>query len=318
MDYRVEWISPDRVDAGNHFYRITTTHDKQSIDESIKRIGMLCPVVVKEQQGRLQIVSGFRRFASSLRLLFPKVPCRILPQNASTQQSVELAIAENTSQRSLNVVEQARCLHLVEAAGISPLEDRIKLATVLGLSLNRNYATKLKTVLSLSPRILNGMVDEKISLPIALQLAELSADDGEAVAALFTAIPMGLNKQREVLLSLREIAARDDVSISDLLNNDILKDKMVEPVIDGNQKARQIRSLLLKRRYPRLVKAEEQFRQTVRMLSLGHAIQLAPPPHFESTTYTLTVRFDNLDQLRHAQHTIEKAIHHPAIAKLFD
>ncbi len=317
MDYKYDWAELDRIDATDSFFRITTTQDKPSLITSIRRIGLISPIILKEVPDRLIVVSGFRRLDSCQQLLWPKIPCQILPHDTPMSHCAELAISSNTTQRSLNLIEQARCLNLltVSNSGSMAMMEQAKL---LNVPLNNELVAKLQTILSTSKIIQKGVLFDKISLPIALRLAEMHREDADAVALLFSRIPMGLNKQREVLQHLSEIGARDDISVKSLLADVINKLELNSSNQDGNLKSQMIRSYLKKMRYPRLVKVEKNFNQMVRELDIGKHIRIIPPLNFEGTAYSMTIRFDSLDALTHAHRRLARAIQHPAVLKLFD
>lgn len=315
MNYKYDCVALDSIDTTNSFYRITTTQDKTAIDDSVRRIGLICPVVVKEINRHLVVISGFRRVETCQQLAWQKIPCQILPSDTPPVQCAELAITANLSQRPLNVVEQARCLQLFANASNSS-DVSMTIAKALGISLNRTFISKLKTILSTTQIIQNGIISGTFSLPIALLLSDLSNDDADAVALLFNKIPMGMNKQREVLLYLTEISARDDIPLKRLLEEDTIKSTLNSD-LDGNQKSRKIRSYLKKRRFPRLVSVEERFHQQVGELDLKGTIQLMPPANFEGSSYTLTIRFDSLNALTRAHHKLSEAISNPIASQLF-
>jgi ParB family chromosome partitioning protein len=316
MNYKYDWADLDSIDTTNSFYRVTTPQDKLSFYDSVRRIGLICPVVVKEANSRLIVISGFRRVETCRQLGWNEIYCRILSDDVTPLHCAELAIADNLAQRPLNIVEQARCLRLLtEASHDSKVS--VEMANSLGLSLNKAFVSKLKTVLSASETIQLGIILGKLGLPIALLLSELSNDDADAVALLFNRIPMGLNKQREVLLYLKEVSARDDTSVKHLLEEDTIKSALDKDDLDGNQKTHIIRSYLKKRRYPRLAKVERQFHEQVRKLRLGEAIQIMPPANFEGSSYTMTIRFNSINALIGANSKISDAIANPIASKLF-
>ncbi|MGV7223034.1 MAG: ParB/RepB/Spo0J family partition protein [Nitrospinales bacterium] len=315
MNYKYDCVALDSIDTTNSFYRITTTQDKTAIDDSVHRIGLICPVVLKEVNRHLVIISGFRRVETCQQLAWQEIPCWILPDDTPPVQCAELAITANLSQRPLNIVEQARCLQLFTKASDGP-NVSMTMAKALGISLNRAFISKLKTILSTTQIIQDGLILGTLSLPIALLLSDLSNDDGDTVAMLFNKIPMGMNKQREVLLHLTEISARDDIPLKRLLEEDTIQNTLNSD-LDGNQQSRKIRSYLKKRRYPRLVSVEERFHEQVGELGLNGAIQVMPPANFEGSSYTLAIRFDSLNALTRAHRKLSDAINNPIASQLF-
>jgi ParB/RepB/Spo0J family partition protein len=315
MNYKYDCVALESIDATNSSYRITTTQDKISIDDTVRRIGLICPVIVKEVNNGLIIISGFRRIETCRRLAWQNIPCLILPDDTPPVQCAELAITENLAQRPLNIVEQARCLQLFNNAS-NGSNMSMAMANALGISLNKAFVSKLKAVLATTETIQDGIILGTLSLPIALLLSELSNDDADTVALLFKKIPMGMNKQREVLLYLTEVSARDDIPLKRLLEEDTIKSTLNSD-LDGNQKSRKIRYYLKRRRYPRLVSVEERFRKQVDAIGLNGAIQVMPPANFEGSSYTLTIRFDSLNALTHAHRKLSDAINNPIASKLF-
>lgn len=316
MRYKYDWAALDSIDTTNSLFRITTTQDKPSMNDSVRRVGLICPVVVKESNNRLSLISGFRRVETCQQLGWPEIPCRILPDDTSQMQCAELAITDNLAQRPLNIVEQARCLRLLIDVS-NGQRVLAAMANSLGISLNKAFVSKLETVLSTTEATQAGLVSGKLSLPIALLLSELPNDEADAVASLFNKMPMGLNKQREVLLYLKEISARDDIPLKHLLEEDTIKSTLNNDDLDGNQKSRRIRSYLKKRRFPRLVKIETEFYDHVRALGLGGTIQIMPPANFEGSSCTMTIRFNSLNALMRAHHKISDALDNPIASKLF-
>jgi len=316
MDYKYDLAALDSIDTTNNFYRITTAQDKPPIYESIYRIGLTCPVIVQETDSRRIIISGFRRIETCRQLGWQEIPCRILPPHTSSEQCAELAITDNFCQRPLNIVEKARCLRLLGDANRGS-NISAEVVNLLGLSLNKAYVAKLKRVLKTTETIQDGIISGKIGLPIALLLSELSNDEADAMVSLFNRIPMGINKQREILLYIKEVSARDDIPLGTLLKEDAIKSALDNDDLDGNQKSRQVRSYLKKRRYPRLARVEEQFHERARALKLGGSIQISPPPNFEGSSCTMTIRFNSLNALMDAHRKISDAIDTPIAFELF-
>lgn len=317
MDFSFERLQLDEIDFDNTFYRITTTEDKPPIIESVGRIGLICPVVIKVVRGRYSIVSGFRRIQSCRLLGQQTIPCLILPNSCDEVACAELTITENLTQRSLNIVEQARCLQILTMV-TGHLKDATSIANALGLSLNRDLVTKLKTILASPEMIRTGIIKGKLSLNIALAMSELSPKDAVALAKLFDRFPMGQNKQREILQNLREIAARDNTSLRGILEEEPLKVVLDDGEMDGNQKSHALRSYCRKRRFPRIVQTENAFHGNVKKLRLGDAIQLSPPPGFEGSFCTMSIRIESLKGLIDAHRKITEVLKNPALEDLFN
>jgi len=317
MDFRCESLRLDQIDLSDAGYRITTPQDKPTLAPSVNRLGVICPVVVKQTPDQFVIVSGFRRIAACRQSTCATIPCRILPDETPAAVCAEIAIAENLSQRALNFVEQARCLALLrETTG--GLNSAKAAAETMGLACNKKLIAKLNMILVAPDIIQTGLATGTLSLPVALALSAFSRDDALALANLFERFPMGLNKQREIVQNVREIAIREDRTARRVLEDDSFQAILRDDALDGNQKTRQIRVLLKKRRFPRIAEAEKAFNEGLRQLGLGGEVQVTPPPGFEGSTITLTIRANDLKGLKRACHKLTRAIENPLVTQMFD
>lgn len=318
MDCRVEQVALAHIDAHDASYRITTPQDKPPLEASIRRLGLISPVVVQPVEGRgMRIVSGFRRIEACRRLGVSDVPCRVLPKDAPAAHCVEIAIADNLTQRPLNLAEQARCLELLQGDRLDPSAAQ-QMADVFGFPMNKALASKLNRIAQTPESVQDALVRGTISLPTVLLLADLAPEDAELLVTLFERLPMGLNKQREVLLLLKEIAAREAISLARLLSDSVLQRMLADDHPDGNLKTRRLRAYLRQRRYPHLSAVEEAFHHCVGEMRLGPGIHIAPPPGFEGRTCTMTLQFSTPREFATAIHKLSTIVDHPALGNLFD
>src|SRR5947209_2514551 len=117
-----------------------------SLTESIRTHGVLQPLVVREVDGRFQLVAGERRLRAARGAGLASVPVRVV--NFNDQQVVEAALVENIQRTDLNPIEKAQ--------GFKDYLDRFKmthdrLAARLGLA--RPTITNLVALLDLPAEI---------------------------------------------------------------------------------------------------------------------------------------------------------------------
>jgi len=77
----------------------------QSLADSVREHGLLQPVVVRQVEGRWQLVAGERRLRAAIKAGFDEVPARSIA--ADDRQAAELAIVENLQRKDLNPLEKA-------------------------------------------------------------------------------------------------------------------------------------------------------------------------------------------------------------------
>ena len=312
---RAETVSLTDIDTEDTTYRITTRNQLEDLLETIPSLGLLHPPVLIESTSGYGVVCGFRRIAACRQLGWKSISARIHAVVQDRFQIAQLAIADNSLQRPLNLIETSRALKLLKDT--SPDRKQFdKAVLALGLPVNPTVVTKVQQLCRLPISIQQGILSDTINLAMALELGKMDAKEAEMLVALFNQLKLGLNRQRELLLLVTEIAKREDISIQQLIAEQLLQDILQKADLDRAMQRQQIRSLLRQRRYPAITEAEANYQKQVQQLKLGKHIQLVPPRDFEGTTYAMSLHFKNRHDLRDLNAKITKILEHPALGKI--
>jgi hypothetical protein len=195
----------------------------------------------------------------------------------------------------------------------------LKTATQLGLPDNLAFLKKTETLCHLPRKVQQGILAGSISLAMALELGKINQDDlGQRFAEIFNILKPSLNKQREILNLVTEIAAREDLSIGDVLHEKALRELMDTDDFDSAQKLRLLRRYLRARRFPEITKFENEFEKCVKDLKLAPGIKLIAPKNFEDQNYTLQILFTDLAGLKERKTNLEKLFQDPGFAALLE
>ncbi len=309
------------IHAADGVFRITTNTDSAGLETSIQGVGLLAPPLLlrKSTEGGeagFRIVAGFRRVAACTSLGWRRLPARILPPETPRRTCIRLAVADNAGQRTLNPIEISRALTLLSEE-IADSGDLAAAAAGLGLPDARGPIRKLRPLCTLPPELQAGILSGDISLSMAEALAVLDRDLAVTLTHLFCDLKLSLNKQREVLTLLQEIALREDRTVQNLLQDAAVQTIIGDTNADRNRRAAALRRSLRRRRYPAISRAEAAFAETVKDLPLGEGIRLTPPPHFESPAYSLSLTFTSLSELAERRRRLGEILSHPAAKTLF-
>lgn len=106
-----QWLALDAISPSP--YQPRTAFDDEAIDslaESIKRSGMMQPLVVRPLSGsasgvRYELVAGERRLRAAQRIALSRAPAIV--RVMGDQQAAELALVENLQRRDLNAIERS-------------------------------------------------------------------------------------------------------------------------------------------------------------------------------------------------------------------
>jgi ParB family chromosome partitioning protein len=191
----LERVSPNRQQPRTSF----PVQDLERLADSIRRHGVLQPVVVSRSGDGFELVAGHRRVLASRLAGKTSIPAVVREE---VSDRLELALVENIQREDLNALEAARAYKLLmETYGLT-LEQ-------LGERVGKSKSTVANTMRSLqAPQILqDALTDGKISEGHLKAL--LSLDMSAAIAALGDIIAKGLSVREAEALARKLAKPRD-------------------------------------------------------------------------------------------------------------
>lgn len=128
----------------------------EELSESIKRYGVIQPIIVVNKDDYYQIVAGERRWRAAKKAGLTTMPCIV--RNDEERKRREIALIENIQREDLNPVEKARSFRqLIDEYNMTQQE----LADTLGMS--RPTVTNSLRILNLDERVLNLAEEGKLT-----------------------------------------------------------------------------------------------------------------------------------------------------------
>jgi len=315
MRYTEKVVELAAIDAGDDTFRITTNTRINDLVDSLPNMGLMISPVLLEKNSQYTIVCGFRRVAACRYLQWPDIRARILESETTPLECAKFAITDNAFQRTLNLIEKSRSYSILSRF-YPDTKSLAQAASSLGLNDSISAIEKVKQICRFSGSIQNGVLSGTISLTIALELGHLDPETGNGFADFFSDLRLSLNKQKEILIRVKEISLRENISIPDVFKNSDFQAILHNENIDRTQKTRQIRSYLRQRRMPEITRAEKAFQKHLKKLKLGKDTSLIPPNNFEGTEYSLKLNFNNLNDLKSRRETLDKIIRNPSLKKI--
>jgi ParB family chromosome partitioning protein len=315
MDCNTETIQLTDIDDNDRLFNITTRTDVDDLITTINAIGIVRAPVVLKVEGRFVTISGFRRIDAWRKLNRRTLSVLVMKEGTSSLEAAQIAVADNAFERELNIIEQANACRLL--SDFSPNQTAFNQACrSSGLPVNDDLIGKLQQVANFPNFLKQAILAETVSLPTALILAALPTAIGAVLSSLFNDLKIGINKQKELLTHITEIAAREDIAIDRLVNEKPIQDILYSGDADRAARAARIRLYLKRRRYPEMSKVEDDFASHLNMLALPASMTLLPPKHFEGSQYTVSIRFANKQELRECHERLGDIIDHPALNQL--
>ncbi|MGB5990700.1 MAG: ParB/RepB/Spo0J family partition protein [Desulfobacterales bacterium] len=317
MRFREKIVNLSQIDFSDDAFRITTEKQVDDLMRSINHVGIMHLPLLLKKETTYTIVCGFRRIEACRRLNWFKLEAMILEADTMRLKCIKYAITDNAFQRPLNLIEKSRSIEMLFDffKDINRLSEEL---SVLGLSEHPSMIKKLKGICHLPEPLQNSILSNTISLSMLLELAGMSWDDAKDFITLFNTLKLSLNKQREIVTMVKEIAIREDKSILQVIEESHLKKILMNEDLDKNQKAHNIRIYLKQRRFPSIAVIEKSYEKYRQKLNLESGFKLIPPINFESSTYTLQLSFNNMTQLKGLKTAFDAFMENPSLKKIVD
>jgi ParB family transcriptional regulator, chromosome partitioning protein len=169
------WVPLEKVVANTQQPRKETERGLERLAESLRRHGMMQPILVTENlQGQFEILAGERRWRASQIAGLKRVPVILRAAVRSEAERLELALIENIQREDLDSIERATaCARLVREYGLS----QEQVAERLGYE--RSTVANLVRLLDLPADIQGAVSRETISAGHARALLRLNGTQSQ-------------------------------------------------------------------------------------------------------------------------------------------
>jgi ParB family transcriptional regulator, chromosome partitioning protein len=258
------------------------------LEKSIAKIGILHPpVVVQTSDETYDIVCGRKRIQCAQRLGQSYIFCRILPPTAPKKTLLSFLLEDQGSGSFLSLPETAFYLKLcLEFIGKDETTEEF-----VGGNLPKMNKRFLLSLLEFDHVILRKIHSGLLAEKIIYDLLKLNPADRSRIVYLVELLQIGGSKQKRLITLCRDIALRENIPISSLLDQPDVKAVVEHKEMNIPQKTNRLLSLLQKRCYPQSSTAREIFHSRLHALALPGNCEINPSPSFEKDEVTLSIRF---------------------------
>jgi len=175
---------------------------------------VLQPVQLLETPAGLQPVAGFRRLQVAAELRLDEVPAQVARGEAGPLFA--LAVEEHAGQ-GCNVREQARAVAVSMELGWSAEQVARDLLPALGLQPHAGLVTRYVRLQAMPAELLDLLVSKGYSLRRCLPFCDLPEEDCRLLAVVAVGMGLGGRQIEEVSSQLREVAAREDLALAQVV-----------------------------------------------------------------------------------------------------
>jgi ParB family transcriptional regulator, chromosome partitioning protein len=206
---------------------------KQSIQElslSIKKHGLLQPIIVRPVDSGFEIVAGHRRFHACKLLLWRAIPSYV--KELSDMAAFEIQLVENIQRETLNAVEEARAFEMYVTeygwGGVTKLANTIMKS--------EQYVSSRLQLLKLPKSVLERVISGQLKVSHALELITMKGNSNEIVADSIVEENMSIKEIRRLKQKFffAKQALDEETSRTDLDNSST---EFLFPVNENNEQS---------------------------------------------------------------------------------
>ena len=205
------------------------------LSESIKRHGLLQPIVVVEEMDEYVIIAGERRFRASKMAKTKTIKAVVV--SATNEEMRELALIENIQREELNAIELAKSYsELIEVHAITQEE----LSGLIHKS--RSAIANTLRLLQLSPKAQKAIIEKTISAGHAKVMVNLSSKDQNVLVDSIIGQKLSVREVEQMVKQYKGSApSKASKAVKKVsMNMDILRDALDEHLINYDIKENKI------------------------------------------------------------------------------
>ncbi len=262
---------------------------------SFCRIGILHkPILLAKEWGKFDILCGFKRLQFALsNAQEENVECLVLAKDTELTTILDTLLADQSLFSPLSLVEKARfveiCTHFLSHQDI--VSEYLE---TLQLRKNISTITELKNILQQDQTIITEIHAGRLQGKMVAELLRLPENsDRIALVQLFRNLGMGYGKQKRFFTFIRDLAFRQNHTISTYLKTPPISEILEHPAMNVPQKIEHLNNYLERQVCPMSSKAEVEFTKQVRGLHLPSRCTISHSPAFENDGITLSITFEN-------------------------
>ena len=285
----------------------------EKLTDSVKVIGIRHPISVCPSGNRYAIVSGHKRFMAAPRSGLTSIPAFIIPEIDDASRLV-INLNENFGQRHYSDIEKGGILNKFKDAGISDETIIEEYMPLLELERSKKIFLDLSSARTLSPKLKKLL--HRARVPVKTFLTFYKWDDLTAAENLFSALKPGVNKWRDLLDLIDEVAARENTTPEKILSQDEIKNSLATTELNPSQQYDRIHQYLYNLRYPVLSEMKKQVARALDEMDLDDKTRLKFQETFESNELKLELKFQSEKELSRQVEQIFQALQSGSVEKL--
>jgi len=273
------------IDISNPKFLVPYKKIPTELVNSIESIGIINPPIVITNDKQYFILTGFKRISISQELDFKTVFCKVKSESEISLDQCIKTIYQDNKDRYTDIEIGQLCGKYIENE--NDIKQFLKL---IDYPTTQKNIQRFACLSNVDASIQNYYLDEKLNPEQCFLLAQINTVDALLlINKVIVPFRFNTNETRELLSELNDISIRDDISISQIVENVL--------IIQEQSTKNGIRLDIKKLRSPRLVEVEKKYNEIVKSLKLPKGVLISYSPYFENNYIEVKARIDSENKL---------------------
>ena len=316
----LQQLSIQQLNQADDSYRVSFSPHITELKQSIEKVGLIQPLIVRHtQDGTYQVICGFKRLLALQEIGNEKVACLVYEANELTPEKALLMSIHDNAGRLLSIVEKSIVLNKVsQFTGLQEHEAVDNILPLLGEMPSYKIYHQLVSLMQLTEAMKKYAIESNISLSAAGRISEFTPATQQALLTVLSQLKTSSAKLNELLTLIREISARDGMSVEEILNRYRLLEMVADETTSSSEKVEALRQALRGIRLPQLTERQQRLTRMISDLELPEQAKLHADPYFENEKMKLEYQFSHPEELDELIKRVQSAFKQQRWHQIFD
>jgi ParB family chromosome partitioning protein len=260
-----------KINARDNSFRISFTAHNEMLLSSIKKLGIIQPVVLLEGPPFV-VVTGFRRLEAAKILGLKEIPA--ITVKLSEKEGLLFAIHDNLH-RGLNIIEKAHALEKMVSMGF-PESEIYEVMALFSLGPHEKVLAHLTSIARAEEPLKHFIFTNALSMKNIEYMLWFEKEERKKIMTALASTRLTESYLREILEMLHLMK--------------IKKGRFVSGVLKYAGNAQELRTTLKRITHPQLSSLEKKLEAIRKVSSLPPALDIRVDPFFEKEYIDITIR----------------------------
>ena len=264
---------------------------------SIRAIGMSHPPILSPAGGGYHVITGHQRIKICRMQNQGQLDAYILETPLEPSPAIRFNLIDNLQHRVYTDIEKAAILEKLNANGTTDEEIIKEYMPLLGLQRSKKLFLDYLTIKSFNFNLRQLLHDLRVPAKVWSLLGEYCAEDLNAVEKVFTILKPGINKWRDLLELVDELARIENSTAASILNEEANQSILAMDDLQSHEKYDRIHRILHSRRNPIMSDLQKKVAILLDEMALGPQTKIRAMDSFEEGEIRIEIRVRDQEKL---------------------